>query len=106
MAVLIQNIESIEIHRQKRNKIKRLRKKTTKKTTTGRLVNGARWAFQCFVYNTNTITDPFIVYKDYFQTLPFFKVKMPGFEQLIKTNIFSSSILKKRTRKQIVKFIT
>jgi len=61
MAVLIQSIESIEIHRHKRNK-----QKTTKKTThthtqikPDRLVNGARWAFQCFVYNTNKIIDPF-----------------------------------------------
>ena len=43
------------MHRQKRNK-----QKTTKKTKrTDRLVNGARWAFQCFVYNTNKLTDPF-----------------------------------------------
>ena len=46
MAVLIQNIESIEIQRQKKNKKKN--KKTTKKTkTTDRLVNGARWAVLC-----------------------------------------------------------
>ena len=57
MAVLIQNIESIEIHRQKRNKQKTTKKK--KQNKTDRLVNGARWAFQCFVYNTNKITDPF-----------------------------------------------
>ena len=31
------------------------RKRTGK--TSDRLVNGARWAFQCFVYNTNKITD-------------------------------------------------
>ena len=58
MTVLIQNIESIEIHRQKRNKQKTTKRKTTK-TTTDKVVNGARRAFQCFVYNTNTITDPF-----------------------------------------------
>ena len=46
MAVLKQNLESIEIHRQKRNKQKTTKKKKyTRKTTTGRLVNGARWAF-------------------------------------------------------------
>ena len=51
MAVLIQSIESIEMHRQK--------KKQKRTTTSDRLVNGARWAFQCFMYNTNKITDPF-----------------------------------------------
>jgi len=44
MAVLIQNIESIEIHRQKRNKQKKTKKKNKNKND--RLVNGAKWAFQ------------------------------------------------------------
>jgi len=34
---------------------KTLRKKSTKKTD--RLVIGAMWAIQCFVYNTNKITE-------------------------------------------------
>ena len=64
MAVLIHSIESIEIHRQKRNNIE----KNTPKThihrknidnTSNSLANEARWAFRCFVYNTNKITDPF-----------------------------------------------
>ena len=44
MAVLIQSIESIEIHRQVRNQKQNL--KRNEKTTTDILVNGARWAFQ------------------------------------------------------------
>ena len=55
MAVLIQSIESIEIHRQKRNKQKNIKKKKHKKTD--RLVIGAMWAIQCVVYNTNKITE-------------------------------------------------
>ena len=54
MAVLIQSIESIEKHRQE---IKKRLRKNTQKTDT--LVNGARLAFQCLVYNTNKIADPF-----------------------------------------------
>jgi len=60
MAVLIQSIESTEIHRQKETKKHNYTYtyKTTKNTS-DILVNGARWAFQCFVYNTNKIPDPF-----------------------------------------------
>ena len=42
MAVLIQSIESIEIHRQNKKIKKRLRKKQA-----DRIVNGARWACTC-----------------------------------------------------------
>ena len=40
-----------------RNKQKTTKKRTQK--TPNRLVNGARSAFQCFVNNTNKITDSF-----------------------------------------------
>ena len=63
MAVLIQSIESTEIHRQKETKNTNKHNYTytykTTKNTSDILVNGAMWAFQCFVYNTNKIPDPF-----------------------------------------------
>jgi len=42
-------------------KIPKLQNKNTK--ATDKLVNRARWASQCFVFNTYTITDPFYFIK-------------------------------------------